>query len=206
MDSRFIGDRESKLNLSISSKERRKLFDNLRKLSFNDASADTAPNELFPYGLISRQPRDRQYDRETALIAATGVEQGLECAIAAHLCRREDASKLLFADEGVLRDFNAKIKMAYIIGVVGKKTAADIQAIRGVRNAFAHARAVIYFETPEVKAVCNLITLPQREPMTMGGIEFNDARERFIQSCFRLHLHLLCYQPDREAHNPSLLD
>lgn len=119
------------MNLSISSKERRKLFDNLRKLSFNDASADTAPNELFPYGLISRQPRDRQYDRETALIAATGVEQGLECAIAAHLCRREDASKLLFADEGVLRDFNAKIKMAYIIGVVGKKTAADIQAIRG---------------------------------------------------------------------------
>lgn len=195
------------MDQAISSRERNTLLEKLRRLSFNDASPAITPNELFPYGLMRREPRDPQYDRVTALVAATGIEQGLEVAIAAHLDVRENSAELLFAgDASVLKDFNAKIKMGYILGIIGKKTAADIQAIRVVRNVFAHARALIYFDTPEVAAVCDLITIPQRESMTMSGIGFNDARERFVQSCFRLHLHLLNYHPSKEVHNPSLLD
>ena len=194
------------MNDAITGKAWKRRLSRLRSLSFNEANSDTTPAELFPFGLMRRTPRDPQYDRETALVAATGVEQGLELAIASKLGGRDDASTILFGDGAVLHDFNAKIKMAYILEIIGKRTTADVQAIRAIRNAFAHSTLVIDFDTPEVTEVISLISIPDREPMTMEGISPNDARERFIQSCFRLHLHLFTYKPGVKTHMPSLLD
>lgn len=61
-------------------------------------------------------------------------------------------AKALFDDRGALRSFASKIKVAYAFDLIDATVYRDLEAIRGVRNAFAHPRAYLTFEHDEVRA------------------------------------------------------
>jgi hypothetical protein len=50
--------------------------------------------------------------------------------------------------------------MAFALGIIGEQMYKNLDIIRSVRNAFAHSKIPITFETKEVSAACQLLEKP----------------------------------------------
>jgi DNA-binding MltR family transcriptional regulator len=57
----------------------------------------------------------------------------------------------IFGPERPLASFSAKIKICHAFGLIGAKTAHDLNVLREVRNAFAHGLRKMNFKTREVR-------------------------------------------------------
>ena len=93
---------------------------------------------------------DSESDRAFAILACTTVEDALESAIKARLVdglSNEDTSRL-FEGDNPLSTFSALIKIGFAMGVYGPVARADMNCLRDIRNAFAHAKMPITFDTP----------------------------------------------------------
>jgi hypothetical protein len=193
--------RQDQANMTASKTPRNKALKALSALNRDRATVESELPDLFPFGVIATRPRDSRDDRNVVLICGTVVEQGLEDAILTFFApdgdqKKLDARDVLFDGEApVLGDFAAKIKVAKIAGIIGPMASADLHLIRAIRNAFAHNRRMITFETPQVTAACEEIVCPLYWQAIMDGQIAEDAREKFIQTCFQLSLHLFTYGP-----------
>ena len=104
-------------------------------------------------------------DRAAAIIANTQVEDALEDAIASKLVPLNATEYSdLFTGAQPLASFGAKTKFAFALGIIGKQTRSELDTIRWIRNAFAHSRKPLWFDTKEVAAACERLTLPERTP------------------------------------------
>lgn len=95
---------------------------------------------------------DHESDLTAAIISSSLLESTLERVIIGHL--RDSSPRLLgqlFENRGPLSDFNGKILCAVAFGVISPAAGEHFQAIRHIRNAFAHSRTQISFETPQVR-------------------------------------------------------
>jgi hypothetical protein len=92
--------------------------------------------------------------RGACLILTANVETALDAAIQQFL-RLEGDSHLL-DDEDLYSAFSRKIALGYALRIYGKQTRNNLTYTRHIRNAFAHAKIPLTFDTPEVKAVCDL--------------------------------------------------
>ncbi|HKT14829.1 MAG TPA: hypothetical protein VJR87_05425 [Allosphingosinicella sp.] len=93
----------------------------------------------------------KEGDRSVAIVASALLESTLEKFLIAHIRHRD--SKLigqLFENRGPLSDFNGKILIGVAFGVFSPAQGDHFQIIRHVRNAFAHSRVPISFETPQI--------------------------------------------------------
>ena len=83
-------------------------------------------------------------DRAVALTVTALLEQFLEAAISTHLEINEDEVRQLFDDDrdGPLSTFSRKIAMGYALGVYDSSMKSDLNLIRQIRNAFAHAKCI----------------------------------------------------------------
>ena len=107
--------------------------------------------------------------RGACLILAANVETALDTAIE-QLLRLDNESRLL-EDEDFYSAFARKIELGYALRIYGKKTRANLTYMRHVRNAFAHAKRPLTFDTPEVKAVCDLfVPLAVLPPSVVGSL------------------------------------
>jgi hypothetical protein len=100
-------------------------------------------------------------DRGAAILLACNVEICLRFAIDRNLTQGIDPYKELFHAGAPLRSFEAKIRIGYGMGIFRDQTKNNLDCIKGIRNAFAHAIIPITFETPEVKAVCDTMAMPE---------------------------------------------
>jgi hypothetical protein len=101
-------------------------------------------------------------DRGAAILLACNVEICLRFAIDRNLTVGSEAHKELFHTGGApLRSFEAKIRIGYNMGLYRDQTKHNLDCIKGIRNAFAHAVIPIKFETPKVKAVCDTMAMPE---------------------------------------------
>jgi len=95
-------------------------------------------------------------DRACALIAAATVESFLTNAILLKLENIDDKTvKKLKNQNGALSGFFSKIYLGYTLGLYDKATRDDLETIRNIRNAFAHASRPISFLNEEVSAACD---------------------------------------------------
>jgi hypothetical protein len=97
-------------------------------------------------------------DYALAMIAASFVEKALEVAILSRLAPMspEDRAGLFdYAKQGPLCDLSSRIRLSRALGLYGPRTFDDLQRIREVRNAFAHALWYITFATKEVAEMCD---------------------------------------------------
>src|SRR5689334_8771110 len=81
-------------------------------------------------------------DHAIALLGSSYIEKALEVGILIRLVRlTKPEHEALFSHErrGPLSDLSSKIKMAYALDVIGPRTRDDLDHVRAVRNAFAHA-------------------------------------------------------------------
>jgi len=124
----------------------------LRKLARTEA-------EMQHFGDFNEQIRSEKNDRGAAILAATNVEIALRYALVRRLTVKEDQHGLFFGSGSPLSTFDQKIRIAYALEIFGQKTKINLDLVREIRNAFAHAHIPITFETDQVKDVCKLKSL-----------------------------------------------
>lgn len=88
-------------------------------------------------------------DRYVALVCGAAVEEALKIALANWLLLQVDDP--IFA--GKLSRFDDRIKQASKLKIITTDEALELNRIRFVRNAFAHALTSISFDMPEVQQI-----------------------------------------------------
>lgn len=133
------------------------------KKSFSSLSDLTRQRPTLPEIMVMARYHERiADDRTIAVIQAANLENSIQECIAILLNPRpgekisDGQIKELFIRDGApIGTFSAKIKVAHAMEVFGDKTRSDLDRIRAVRNAFAHARKPIKFTTSAVETVCS---------------------------------------------------
>jgi hypothetical protein len=70
-----------------------------------------------------------------------------------------DETSSLLDGEDQLSTFARKIELGYALRIYGAQTKENLTTMRHLRNAFAHAKIPLTFDTPEVAAVCEQFTI-----------------------------------------------
>jgi hypothetical protein len=136
----------------------------------------------------NRNPAAR-YDRALVLISGAFIEQGLESAIKIGTVREYDALDLhadLFGGDkpGAINGFYGKIILGHALGLYTDAFKDDLDRIRHIRNAFAHATEEISFKTQEVSEVCDFNVTEYFETTGETKMTFKDARDRYVFMVF----------------------
>jgi hypothetical protein len=106
-----------------------------------------------------------QNDRAAAIVLAAQLEDALRAAITSRLVPLNELEESeIFGSDGPLYSFASKIRIGFALGVYGSMTRADLGRIRRIRNAFAHCRKPVKFETPEIAAECAKLQIVKRLP------------------------------------------
>jgi hypothetical protein len=129
-------------------------------------------------------------DRAVAIVCGTLVEDGLAIALRRIMLplSRDDDDRL-FGPDMPLGTFSAKVKLAYAMNVIEADARRDLDNIRCLRNAFAHAQIPLHFDMPEVSAVCDLLCTAY-PPVQPGARTSINHRDRFVNTCFALYTKL----------------
>jgi hypothetical protein len=101
-------------------------------------------------------------DRGAGILFATNLENALRAAIIRRLNITENFHARIFGYESALGTFSRKIIMAHAIGLYGKETRSNLDVIRLIRNALAHAAVPVKFEYPAIATACTAINIPTR--------------------------------------------
>jgi hypothetical protein len=133
-------------------------------------------------------------DRYIALVSAGAVEEGLQIALAHHLGL--DPADRRFA-KGTLANFNRRIREAGRLGLITPEETIELDRIREVRNAFAHALTSVSFDTPEVAQITERL---YNYPVTSWAGYFAPAfpaRRHFAIVCGEFYANLIRDKPIR---------
>jgi len=154
---------------------------------------------------MDRQTSAQADDRSFCLLLTAMLKNELDRAIDHWLgAMSEDLRKALYDHDGPLGNFSRKIALAAALGIIGSVSHENFRLIRHTRNAFAHAKLPIRFDTPEVTAVCadlqriNLFEPPEEVDQAPNL----SARERFEFVCNETMVRLARYS----GHDPQFRD
>ena len=103
-----------------------------------------------------KEVNEEKNERGAAILLAANVENGLRYAIA-HFLNVAPDNKLFRSS---LRSFEAKTRIGREIEIFGSQMEINLDCIRAIRNAFAHAVKPICFTTPQVRDVCDVLVMP----------------------------------------------
>jgi hypothetical protein len=146
-------------------------------------------------------------DRAAAVMLGSMVETSLRRLLTT-LFRNDLNSidqKRIFEFEGALGSFASKIVLAYALKLIGPISRADLDLIRFLRNEFAHSRMSYKFTTPEVKAVCDHLQMPdlsgsyvpngyiRRIPQEeqKAALDSSHPKTRFVSACHNLAYRMI---------------
>lgn len=139
-------------------------------------------------------------DRATAIVRAADLESALEDALAFKMV---DLSKRkyenLFTKElAPLRSFSAKIVVAHAFRIVGNNTLHDLTCIRLIRNAFAHARRPIWFETEQISDECSkLVCIRHADSIKSRYRPLDTPKQQYLFATGHIDIALMALaQPD----------
>lgn len=141
---------------------RGKVFSALRALS----DAPTKPEHFEQY---AQETRAEKSDRGAAILLATNLETALQSAIERLLAVSDDARHELFGSENApIGTFSNKIRIGHALRIFGDETRGNLEIIRRIRNAFAHVKIPITFDTEQVRNACALLALQKLNPPVLS--------------------------------------
>lgn len=133
---------------------------------------------------------DTDGPRGAAILGAVLVEESLRLLLVANMrCTNRATADSLFGPMKPLSSFSAKIDLGFALGHYGDRTKCDLHRVREIRNAFAHARRLIDFSTPEVAQVCDQLNVKSNFPTS-------NSRDGYIMACKLLATHMLMKHRD----------
>jgi len=89
-------------------------------------------------------------DRAGAIVAAALVEDHLAILLRHSFHQDEQILREMFDGTAPLVSFSAKVKMAFMIGIISKRAYKNLEYIRKIRNMFAHEASGVTFETAPI--------------------------------------------------------
>lgn len=103
----------------------------------------------------TRQVATEQNHRGAVLLIGSNLESVLETALSRSF--QPDRFKYLTGPAGAAGDFYKKIHLGFAMDIYGPVTFQNLEIVRGIRNAFAHAKIPISFDTPDVAEAVGLL-------------------------------------------------
>ena len=131
----------------------------------------------------------KQTDRGSALIAAAWVDDALEVYLRASFRPDKKIANEILRPDGPLGSFSARIKSAYLLGIIEPTAFRDLEIVRAIRNDFAHVRQRIRFTDPSIKERCK--RLHAVKALDLGGLSIRSPRQMFLVSAYFLSAYLL---------------
>lgn len=119
-----------------------------------------------------RRSLNSESDRGVALAAAAFLDVELGVMLDSVVLDAEAVKERFFGKEGAAGRFSARIDVAYLLGLIGKKAHADLHLIRKIRNDFAHDPDALQFAMSPFVDRC-------RELSSFGNGD-SPPRERFV--------------------------
>ena len=126
-----------------------------------------------------------QTDRAAAIVAFAYLDDTLTEVIQSHLHnfkhKGENIRRTMFQGAGPLATFSARRRLAYLLGIFGPKTYADLGRLAQIRNEFAHTRSRRTFKSQRIKNLCEALTtrtrakIPAKPPYTKARLEYTSA-------------------------------
>jgi DNA-binding MltR family transcriptional regulator len=122
------------------------------------------------------------HDRAAAIILGAHVEMYLQRLLLAHLPNAKP--EIFLPPSGPLTDFYAKNHLAFAMGIIPKAILKDLEVVRRVRNAFAHAPAPMRFSDPPIRDECR--------KMRFHPIHFKEITEKYPEELLKNEKELFC--------------
>lgn len=136
----------------------------------------------------------RQADRGTALIAAAWLDDAMEEALRRVFLPHRRQQDLLLAPDHPLGSLAAKTRLAFLLGLLEETARNDLDAIREIRNKFAHARHELRFTNPDVRKRCRGLHAVRALGLGLGR-PLRSPREMFVLTTYFLVLYLIQFPP-----------
>src|SRR5450830_482812 len=99
-------------------------------------------------------------DRAAAIIGGAFLEDYLESMLQYYFIADTKHDSVIFEGNGPLSTFSAKISLCYRIGLISKNEYEKLEAIRAIRNKFAHELSFLNFFDQSIAARCKNIEYP----------------------------------------------
>jgi DNA-binding MltR family transcriptional regulator len=149
-------------------------------------------------------------DRTAAIVTAAILEDHLETSLKIRMHQDDKMLEETFRSSGPLGSFAAKIRMAYLLGLISKKAAKELETIKRIRNEFAHNFLIQDFNSDPVRDLANNLTIfATKITITPDGNDsaslhvFEDTiaspRGRFIRTCQVFLMYLVL---SKDSHPP----
>lgn len=161
----------------------------LRDLTTKRATADHQEE-------FNKQISDEADDRSFCLLLISMLENTLDQALDHWIGEQtKELRQSLYAQDGLLATFARKITFATVINIAGPVSRENLRLMRHIRNAFAHSKIPITFDTPEVATICaDLVRInifePAEEPDQEPGLS---PRKRFEAICNETMIRLTSF-------------
>jgi hypothetical protein len=101
-------------------------------------------------------------DRATAIVGCALLDEALRRAICLRLLPETNTLDHLFAPRGGLSGIEAKIQMAFVLGIFNKETRDNLFALNTIRNRFAHKPEIHSFDSVTLGQLIDKLTLAHR--------------------------------------------
>ncbi len=131
--------------------------------------------------LEALQQSSGESDRGIVLIIAAHIDECLRRLITSFLIDSNYVDDLFEGPYAPFGSLSGKTRAAYLMGLITKQELETIDAVRGVRNVFAHERDAS-FEHPKIKKIC------EKPPIFDGRLGNRDA---FLHATQNIVLPLL---------------
>jgi hypothetical protein len=107
--------------------------------------------------------------RGAAILLATHLENALQIVLVERLrVQQEHFDDIFGSERSPMGTFDSKTRVAHAVGLITDNTRLNLDIIRRVRNAFAHAMTPISFGTKEVMDACAVLLIPDPYPPTIS--------------------------------------
>jgi len=129
---------------------------------------------------IVEEMRD-QTDRGAAILAASILSTYLERAILTKLIPTSNRRReKLFRGFGPLSTLSARIEIAYSLGLFEESYYLRLNAIKDIRNEFAHSIEPTTFESKNIKILSNKLKFDVTPPILDDRVKYLDAVSEFL--------------------------
>jgi len=124
------------------------------------------------------------------MMAAAWLDDSLEFYLRRVLSRDQKVADQLFGFDRPLGSFGARIKLAYLLGMISDEVRRDLDTIRTIRNDLAHVRYPISTNCREFRERCRTLSVYRRYA-AKAPKPSRQPKQQFVVSAYLLAMALL---------------
>src|SRR3954471_11098048 len=117
-----------------------------------------------------------------------------------------DQERLFVGDDATLATFADRINIAFALGILGEESRNDFNAIRRIRNVFAHSVLDVEFDLPAVAAAIEMLRAFKRPDFPQSLKVKGPPKTLFIFAIAYYYIRLWIAAPSRTNVEFNLLE